>query len=169
MYIDILNIVEGDEYTLEFSIKGDDSIFGARNIKFADELQITGKYVYNQKTLIVNATLKFEITAECDRCLQNKQIKLSVPFNEAFTADNHYETYRIVNNRVELNQAVMEYVLLNIPDRILCKEDCRGICPVCGCDLNTEECECDTETDDKNPFAILKTIVGGAKNGSTKK
>lgn len=169
MYIDILNIVEGNEYAIDKSMEGDNSLFGNRNIKFDSDIRLRGKYVFNQDTLTITATIIVSLIADCDKCLKQTQIEIIVPFNECFSQDNENITYNIVNNRAELDEAIKENILLNIPNRILCVEDCRGICPVCGCDLNITQCNCNRETEDKNPFAILKTIVGGAKNGSTKK
>lgn len=169
MYIDILNIVEGKEYTIEKTKKGDDKLFVNRSIRFNDDITIIGNYVYYGDTLTVNAEVIISLSADCDRCLKETKRIITIPFNEVFTKDNEDVSYSIDNNKVKLDDAIAENILLSIPDRILCKEDCRGICAVCGSDLNTTGCQCDRETEDKNPFAILKTIVGGAKNGSTKK
>src|SRR5690554_5539456 len=134
MYIDILNIVEGKEYTIDKSMKGDNNLFANRNIKFDSDIRLKGKYVFSQNTLIITATIMVALVAECDKCLKTTQIELVIPINEYFSQDNEDITYSINNNRAEITEAIKENILLNIPNRILCNEDCRGICPVCGCD-----------------------------------
>jgi uncharacterized protein len=46
---------------------------------------------------------------------------------------------------IDLDQLVREQVLLAKPAQILCSEDCRGLCPVCGADRNTSFCECEAQ------------------------
>ena len=54
--------------------------------------------------------------------------------------------------------AIREYALIELPMQPLCRTDCKGICPICGADRNTEECRCqDEETDDR--FAALKALL----------
>ncbi len=72
-----------------------------------------------------------------------------------------------------LDELVRQTVALSAPRQALCKPDCKGLCPVCGRNLNTGSCGCkpsDTAVDRSNPFAALQDIfsTGGAKNGSTK-
>ncbi len=43
---------------------------------------------------------------------------------------------------VELDEDIRQEVILSLPQRILCREDCQGICPYCGVELNKEKCDC---------------------------
>lgn len=72
-----------------------------------------------------------------------------------------------------LDELVRQTVALSAPRQALCRPDCKGLCPVCGRNLNTGSCQCkpsDSAVDGSNPFAALQDIfsTGGAKNGSTK-
>lgn len=170
MQINILDIVEGKEYTINKSMVGDDCVFSERHIKFNQKIDLIGKYIYFDDTLNVDAEILTEITAECDRCLGECIIKLSIPFNETFRNGNEDTNFCIDNNKIELTNAVYQNILLNIPSNILCQESCKGICVKCGCNRNKKECKCMSQDAQSNsPFAILKNFVGGAKDGSTKK
>ncbi|MFN7623911.1 MAG: DUF177 domain-containing protein, partial [Acidobacteriota bacterium] len=46
------------------------------------------------------------------------------------------------NDQIDLDEMVVEQLELSLPFRLLCQEDCRGLCPQCGADLNTEACDC---------------------------
>lgn len=59
---------------------------------------------------------------------------------------------------IQLGEIFREQILLQIPMRHLCKEDCKGICPGCGANLNKEECHCQKESL-KNPFNVLKKLL----------
>ena len=61
---------------------------------------------------------------------------------------------------LSLEDVVREQVLLSLPSRTLCKEDCKGLCPRCGHNLNLETCKCDTVSDPRwNALAGLASTV----------
>lgn len=170
MYIDITNIALDEVNEFKLSKKGEDSLFGERNINFVSDIGIEGVFIVRKDYVNINADIMFALKAKCERCLEESEWNLCIKFNEEFTRNQSNELYTFKENKVELDRAINENILLNIPSLILCKEDCKGICPKCGCDLNSKECDCKNTIEDKNPFAILKTIVGGSKeDGSTKK
>ena len=46
------------------------------------------------------------------------------------------------NEKVDVNKIALSDLVLELPTKMLCSEDCKGLCPVCGCDLNESECNC---------------------------
>lgn len=66
---------------------------------------------------------------------------------------------------VGLDDAVREAVFLHEPQRVLCREDCQGLCPVCGINHNREACECSTEEIDPR-WAALKELRDRSDDGS---
>ena len=59
---------------------------------------------------------------------------------------------------IDVDEVVKEQILLAVPTRMLCREDCKGICPECGTDLNKGECAC--KKDDIDPrWAALKNLT----------
>jgi uncharacterized protein len=61
------------------------------------------------------------------------------------------------SDEVDLTPLVQEQVLLALPTRPLCKEDCRGLCPQCGINLNEHQCDCRTSQFDTR-LAVLRTL-----------
>jgi uncharacterized protein len=59
---------------------------------------------------------------------------------------------------LDVDEIVKEQVLLAVPTRMLCREDCKGICPECGTDRNTGECDCVTNDIDPR-WAALKNLT----------
>ena len=55
--------------------------------------------------------------------------------------------------------AIRDALTLELPLRVLCKEDCKGLCPKCGVNLNTGSCSCPKGTGKPTPFEALKSIV----------
>ena len=60
---------------------------------------------------------------------------------------------------LELDEAVRTALLLEMPSRVLCKEDCRGLCCQCGADLNINECSCQKDLIRRNPFSALASLL----------
>jgi len=58
---------------------------------------------------------------------------------------------------IDLGSLCREQVYLALPSRILCDDACRGLCPVCGADLNDRQCDCEQESS-ASPFSILSTL-----------
>ena len=59
---------------------------------------------------------------------------------------------------VNLWPLLREDLILAVPITVLCKEDCRGLCPSCGIDLNTSTCDCQPAAGSLSPFAGLRSI-----------
>jgi uncharacterized protein len=95
--------------------------------------------------LVVIGDFRASSLMECVRCLVEFQQPLHVQFSElyAFNSRSVSESGLIVpdDGNIDLAPLVREYMLLEIPIRPLCRPDCKGLCIVCGADLNTEPCE----------------------------
>jgi uncharacterized protein len=61
---------------------------------------------------------------------------------------------------IEVDRLVAEQIFLALPVKVLCSEDCKGICPGCGANLNEEACRCRT-ADRRSPFAKLRLVKTG--------
>ena len=85
------------------------------------------------------------MTAECVRCLIEFEQPLNMDFSElyAFSARSVSESGLILpeDAHIDLEPIVREYLLIEIPISPLCRSDCKGLCSVCGQDLNEEICE----------------------------
>ncbi len=125
-----------------------------------------------------NVTLSGQVTAPlqltCDRCLE--------PFQEACTIEmleylipavqndgRHHEEDEIMldeadlafstysDQTLDLKELIREPLVLGLPLRHFCQDDCQGLCVQCGSNLNHSACQCKPD-DSANPFAVLKTL-----------
>ena len=78
-------------------------------------------------------------------------------FVRAENASTDSDAYPIAGTEIELMDLVKDAVVLDLPMRFLCKEDCKGLCPKCGANRNEHPCNC-LEGDDDNPFAALRDL-----------
>ena len=94
-----------------------------------------------QDALLVTGRIWTEGHVRCSRCLAEFGKRLTVPqfvVHRPLTSDDI----------VDLTPEIRESILLEIPQKPLCSDDCKGLCPVCGIDRNKQDCNCETETVD---------------------
>jgi uncharacterized protein len=99
--------------------------------------------------IVVHGTVAGEYESECSRCLAPVRAHFETPVRELFERDViEGETYPLEGEEVDLELPVRDTVLLDLPVAPLCREDCAGLCPVCGIDRNTATCDCDPNPPD---------------------
>jgi uncharacterized protein len=104
--------------------------------------------------IIFDCSFNVVARLQCDRCLELYDEKLSGEFRIIYMADTVTEEdekndiYQLTPETVyvDLTKDFFDYVKLALPMKRLCSEDCKGLCPTCGANLNYETCNCKTET-----------------------
>ncbi len=96
--------------------------------------------------------LETEVATTCRRCLVPVSVRVAADVEVLFTAEvpgDDPATYQIEQGTAELvlDGMVREELLLAVPEHVLCREDCRGLCAKCGKDLNEGPCSCEPEPD----------------------
>ena len=86
-------------------------------------------------TVLARTRVRGRYRSACARCLAEVEQDWNGNFLFDFAVDKQTEA-------VELDEDIRQEVLLNLPSRVLCREDCKGTCPGCGVDLNNEKCKC---------------------------
>ena len=131
--------------------------------------------------LLVNATVDVQVTTTCARCL--------VPCDRLSTLSLEEECYPTVDpatgrnmtppdeadgavhidtrQMLDLSDVLRQYLLTDEPLKTLCRRDCRGLCPECGADLNTEKCRCDQPAIDPRWGALAELMAKGADESSS--
>jgi uncharacterized protein len=99
--------------------------------------------------ILVRGTVGFEVSLPCARCLEPQQHHLRVEVAELFvdpTRRDEYDEedpgYELIDDltAIDLSTLVRDALLVDLPLRALCRDDCRGLCPVCGADRNRHDC-----------------------------
>lgn len=92
----------------------------------------------------------------CGRCLSEVAYPVKIDFFAEIDFDNlDEEEFPYVNDReLDLDLLIFDEVVPRLPSKILCREDCKGLCPVCGTNLNITECGCDRTVADPRMAAI---------------
>jgi uncharacterized protein len=149
------------------------SIFGdvGENDFALDEIHIACNVKKLQQSVLLNGTIETVIYLACSRCLETATLPVSVPFRYTLVpAASHEERREEVEltaedleygyyegETVDCDPLIYEQIVLQIPMKILCMEDCRGLCPDCGTNLNLGTCNCSADRVDER-LAVLKKL-----------
>lgn len=130
------------------------------NIKAQGKAHITGELTQLNSGWLAEGKIKYGIEYHCDRCAKILRDNRTVAFEEIFKTDNDEEQYSYQGNEINLTQLVIDAIIFDIPGKLLCSAECKGLCPICGTNLNERACDCETNELNNNPFNILKDLGG---------
>ena len=132
-----------------------------RALSFASPLIIDSEHIYDGEGFNVRGTITTRLNSECALCGKPFIEELSVEFDERFVREpgEDDECYGYSGEALDIGQMVLDNLFLNLPVFSKCSEGCKGLCPVCGCDLNTVQCSCVREEVKDNPFAALEQLL----------
>ena len=151
---------------LREQIPPDDPLWNDAGFRLLSPLQIDLEGRFVGEGVLVRGEVEAEIDAECRRCLTPVPIRirdtvdlLFEPLSAEDEADLGGEIYPLPErgDTLELGEAIREQLLLRIPNFVVCSEDCRGLCPQCGAELNKTTCECVPE-EAPSPWTALKNV-----------
>ncbi len=95
--------------------------------------------------VLAQADFKAEIPATCVRCLEDFLQLIQTDFTELFSYKSHPTTEMGLiipeDGNIDFAPLVREFLLLEVPIKLLCREDCKGLCSICGENLNQTVCE----------------------------
>ncbi len=122
---------------------------------------------YTGEGVLVTGELETDYTTNCSRCLEPAKTKIELKFQEEFRQVPPEKLYELIEtqkervldeeelnvdyfsgNELDLNHFLREMLVLALPLKVVCHEECPGLCPSCGKNLNHEQCDCeDTDID----------------------
>ena len=128
----------------EFIYKPDVNILEFLNSAFSDQIKVYGTLELHTDDVYVDLTVECAIVGECARCLKKAEYLFKEFTEVKFVRQNAGDfDYLYKSGVVNLTEDVNDVILTNLPTQILCSDDCKGLCPTCGCNLNDENCKCE--------------------------
>ena len=148
-----------------FNIDSPDCVL-AEDVKVQGTLERTGQEV------LCKGSLETGLSVTCTRCLSafsfvvKSQIKvIFIPMNENNKLAHEIELSELdveqefyEEGRVDLSSPARDLILLSLPQVILCRQDCEGLCPECGTNLNVNKCDCKNEGSYDPRLAVLQQL-----------
>jgi len=163
MVLDIGALLRGEKDTVDIDYMIDPPE-DFDDIHFTGKVSVKGRVrnMAGYMTLEVTALLPF--STHCARCCREIVREFRLDFSKCIAGKNTLQNednddYIIIEkNCVDIDPALLEAILLEFPMTFLCKEDCRGLCPKCGKDLNEGDCSCPKKEIDPR-LEILKKLL----------
>lgn len=153
MKIDLTDLFNGSQKEIKINHDFDlsDLIYSTYN-PIKDNVKVKGKLFTKADVVYLDVNISFTFYGFCDRCADEIEKDFSFDVRKIVVEQLHNETddekYIVVKNRVlDLEELVNEEVSLNLPSKILCRKDCKGLCSQCGANLNVSKCDCKKDVD----------------------
>jgi len=161
MQIHIDDLLENAEKHLQFQLEDDCFPYMGTDVTLKD-LAFDGTFTRKKTEVLMAGTLTGTIRTQCARCLGDAAADLDVQVSVRFIPGGDEEAEDAVfayeSGLIEPDDALRQEAILNMPSRILCRPDCKGLCPNCGADLNNGPCACEPEDEINPKFAALKNF-----------
>jgi uncharacterized protein len=137
-----------------------------------DGVKVRGKLTKIEREVFFAGYVEAPVLVTCTRCLKpfllqvkNKvqahfvpRVKQFSPGSEVEISETDIEKEIYEEDRIDLHGPIRDQVLLEIPLILLCQENCKGICPECGSDRNSESCKCKNDGEIDPRFAVLQKL-----------
>ena len=163
MLLDLKPLFAGSRESLSVDFEMDLSEFEFLGVKpFHAPVAINGKIVSRAGVVQSQLSCKVEYIANCDRCLKETVKNYVVPINRVIVVslENEENDDIAVVPDMQLNLEDFCYpdIVMNLPTKVLCKEDCKGLCPTCGKNLNEGDCGCCVREIDPRLAALAELL-----------
>ncbi|MCS7233086.1 MAG: DUF177 domain-containing protein [Synergistetes bacterium] len=167
------------EFTFEENFESFD--YKGEKVNFSEEVFVEGGVVKVKEGFMVWGEATTTLKLHCSRCLELFSFPVKVEFEveyrrgeEQFTSSKerslNEDDFRIsyfAGENIDIEGDIRQFIILSIPMKPLCKEDCKGLCPVCGKNLNEGDCGCERDVEDPRWSALKGLMKGGVSDGSS--
>jgi uncharacterized protein len=137
-----------------------------------DGVKVCGKLTKIEREVCFSGNVEAPLLVTCTRCLKpfslqikNKfqvhfvpRAKQSLPGSEVEICETDIEKEIYEEDRIDLYGPIRDQIMLEVPLILLCKENCKGLCPECGSDNNSDPCECENYGETDPRFAVLQKL-----------
>ncbi len=161
-----INISKLSEGIYDYSLQAEPSQLQLSDA-FTSPVSVNIKLDKSSTQIYLKAEIMLNGNFTCDRCLIDFKSEIRTLFNIFFMYEarslkndqsNDIQILSPDTNYIDISEDVRQYILLAIPIKILCSENCRGLCPSCGIDLNENQCKCKSDTPDPRWEALSRII-----------
>ena len=159
--LDLKKLLDGSIERIGFDLQIDDCSFIDETV--SGNAKAEGEIVNHSGLILLKGNLIPELNVTCARCgkefAYNEVIELTAKITDKLANDDEEEFIIMQDFAIDIEEIVRTALLLELPTRYLCNEDCKGLCPKCGTDLNTSSCNCEMKERDSR-WDVLKDYFG---------
>lgn len=140
----LFNII-GESKDFDFSIPLED-LSDIHGCNFCSPLHLKGRLFNRAGVVYIKYSVDFNLLIACDRCLKEFERGYQFDFEHIVVpslSNDDNDDYIVADDEsIDLNEIAVSDSILQLPSKFLCSDDCKGLCMVCGCNLNESDCDC---------------------------
>jgi len=162
--------VKDSPHKFEFSLSPAELELEQENVKLIEAVNAVGELTKGIAQIDIEGVITTRAEIECTRCLQPIENDFEIPFKASFispedlTKEKEAELHEsdldvsvYKDEKIDLTELVREQIILNLPEQIFCREDCKGLCAKCGENRNLIDCKCEEKEIDPR-WSALKNL-----------
>lgn len=165
MELNLLPILNFDGKKIDISENLSLSLSKDDNFQLTAPVRFDGAAANVGGTIEITGTASAAVSLICDRCAESFDTTIEFDIDEAFKKEDEFskddenpDVSTFEGTTIDLAELVYTNLYINLPSKFLCHEDCKGLCPVCGNNLNHGSCDCSSENTDPR-FDILDKLL----------
>ena len=125
------------------------------NTRAVSPIRLSGEIERSDFRTDVTGKIVAEFEIDCTRCLEAVKVPLEFEFDVEFVDAEHFgssgeheidakdlSTDALPSEQLDLSELAREQILLNLPEQVFCKDECKGLCEICGTNRNLKDCNC---------------------------
>lgn len=164
MLLNLLPILNGARDRMEFTreLMVDPDLYPTGELAFSKPVFAQGEIVNLTGCIRLTGRLESQVQCFCARCAKPMVRDLQSSFRVVLVkqsdevGEDDDETVYLQGVELDVDDLILQQTMLALPMRYLCLEDCKGVCPGCGADLNSEPCRCKNEREVDPRLAALR-------------
>lgn len=159
MFVELEPVFDHEGEVLEI-----DYSFALPDCEAAKSVRVRGRICNRAGIVSFRADARLMLDTVCDRCAEPVCRELVIPMDcvlvTGLNEEDNADFILVEDLHFDLDGLVRENIFLSLPSRILCSPDCRGLCPICGANLNSGACSCKKPVDPR-----LAVLAGLSEDG----
>jgi len=161
---------EGQSGRFAHTYEPDELVLDDEHARLVEPPQVSGRIRRSGHEVRLDGQITARAEVDCDRCLKRVSLPIETTFDVTYVPASDYVEAEAAELQeedlgvsvyedevIDIDELVREQVLLTLPTRALCTDDCKGLCPVCGVNRNGTDCECEPHEVDPR-WGALKDI-----------
>ena len=172
MKLDLRPLLAGDrllefDYELPLDVDSEDTGSYLSGVGFPSPMKVSGEITNTAGYMRMTLTMSVDYVAQCARCLAPVIGEFTLDLEKTVAPRNllgdldesKLDEFAIIEDGfLDMDEQLREQIEMEFPMRFLCKEDCKGLCPKCGKNLNEGECSCDHKEIDPRMEPLRKLL-----------
>lgn len=133
--------------------------------RFSGQVAVHAELQKTNRQILLKAHVDAHAQFACDRCLEPFHREIVQDYSIVYVVgaqatpgakEGEIQPLPVDADHIDLDEDVRQFTLLSIPQKLLCRENCAGLCPICGTNWNTATCACRQESGDSRWEALRK-------------